>query len=307
VTVQNTTTRVSFSGNGTTTAFPFAFPVQEVGHLVVTLRSSAGVETVQAYGIKWSITGTSWPAGGSVVMVTAPATGETLVVERTVPLTQNTSFPSQGSYLPESHERAIDRAVMAAQQLATGLTRTPQLKTTDTDGAGQYDAKGNRLGNLGTPTAGADAATRTFVEGYATAFASGGGQNLPAAWTGTGNGAAVDFAIAGATLSGPEAYIVTLNGVVQRPTTDYTVSLTPSPKVTFTVAPANAVKVDVRSIGYARPVTAPGIYTEATKPTASAATVGVRIHVRDGSNPTLIQEGYQKSDGSYAWGTVFAE
>ena len=47
MTVSSTQTRVSYSGNGTTTAFAVPFYFLANSDLLVVLRSSAGVETTQ--------------------------------------------------------------------------------------------------------------------------------------------------------------------------------------------------------------------------------------------------------------------
>jgi len=58
--------------------------------------------------------------------------------------------------------------------------------------------------------------------------------------TGTGNGSTTDFTVtSGATV---DSVIVTENGVIQKPTTDYTISGT---TLTFTTAPASGVAVKI--------------------------------------------------------------
>lgn len=47
-------------------------------------------------------------------------------------------------------------------------------------------------------------------------------------WQYTGNGSTTSFAISGASNTNPTSYIVSIDGVVQNPTADYTISTTPS-------------------------------------------------------------------------------
>ena len=47
MTVSSTTTKNSYSGNGSTTTFAYGFKIFADADLTVILRSSTGVETVQ--------------------------------------------------------------------------------------------------------------------------------------------------------------------------------------------------------------------------------------------------------------------
>jgi len=61
--------------------------------------------------------------------------------------------------------------------------------------------------------------------------------------TGTGDGATTDFTVtSGATV---DSVVVTENGIVQRPTNDYTISGT---TLTFTTAPADGVAIQIREL-----------------------------------------------------------
>lgn len=61
--------------------------------------------------------------------------------------------------------------------------------------------------------------------------------------TGTGDGATTDFTVtSGATV---DSVVVTENGIVQRPTNDYTISGT---TLTFTTAPATGVAIQIREL-----------------------------------------------------------
>ena len=66
--------------------------------------------------------------------------------------------------------------------------------------------------------------------------------------TGTGNGSATPLTLSHTT-SNPQDIMVTLNGVTQRPTTDYTVSGT---TLTFTTAPANGMIITVYHLRLSR-------------------------------------------------------
>lgn len=121
MTVPNTTRRVTFPGDDGTVTFPYSWKIFDQGHLVVTLIDAAGVSTVQTISTHYTVTGVGVPSGGNVVMITPPATGETLVIERVVPLTQSTDLRNTGNFIPQTLEDAFDYMTMALQQMSAGL------------------------------------------------------------------------------------------------------------------------------------------------------------------------------------------
>lgn len=121
MTITATSNATTFSGNGATTVFPFTFPFFLDGDLIVTLTSAAGVETAKAINTDYSVTGAGTPSGGSITMAVPPASGESLTVERVVPLTQETDLQNQGPYLAETVENAFDKLTMIDQQQQVGI------------------------------------------------------------------------------------------------------------------------------------------------------------------------------------------
>jgi hypothetical protein len=111
---------VEYPGDDSSTVFPYPFKVFIAADMVVTLIDGAMVETIQTLGVHYTISGLGLPQGGNVTMLTAPATGETLRIERTLPLTQITDLRNQGTFLPQNIEDALDRLVMMLQALAGG-------------------------------------------------------------------------------------------------------------------------------------------------------------------------------------------
>jgi len=78
MTISSTTNRVSYTGNGVTTAFAFSNPFQVQADLKVLLvLISTGAETLQTITTHYTISGTTtngvYPNGGTVNMVTAPS------------------------------------------------------------------------------------------------------------------------------------------------------------------------------------------------------------------------------------------
>lgn len=132
MTVASSTARVSYSGNGSTTSFSVTFYFLEDSHLQVIIRSSTGTETIKTLGTDYTVTGAGNPAGGAVVFGTAPASGQTVVIVRDVPLTQQTDYQANDPFPAESHEEALDKLTMLSQQLQDAVDRSIKLSTTNT-------------------------------------------------------------------------------------------------------------------------------------------------------------------------------
>ena len=131
MTVSSSTARVSYSGNGSTQAFAVPFYFLSSSHLLVTLRSSAGVETPQVLGTNYTVTGAGVLTGGTVTMTTAPASGATLVIVRNVPLTQETDLQPNDRLPAETLEQTVDKLTMITQQLDEASDRAIKFPVSD--------------------------------------------------------------------------------------------------------------------------------------------------------------------------------
>ena len=118
-----------YDGNDVTTTFAYSFPILSSADLLVTLIDADGVETVQELTTDYSVTGVYIEAGGTVIMVTAPATGEQLLIERAIAFTQPTDLKNQASFAPLTHERAFDRLAMQAIQLRDQMNRSAHVRS----------------------------------------------------------------------------------------------------------------------------------------------------------------------------------
>lgn len=131
MTVATATRKQTYAGDDADTTFPYSFKIFVAADIVVTLIVDAtSVETVQTLTTHYTLTGINDDAGGIVTMITAPATGETLRVERVLTFTQLTNFRIAGSFLPEAHEKALDYLTMLAQQLDEEAFQSLPLDTT---------------------------------------------------------------------------------------------------------------------------------------------------------------------------------
>jgi hypothetical protein len=132
MTVSSTTTKNSYSGDGSTTTFAYTFKIFADADLTVILRSAAGTETVQTLTTNYSVTNAGNANGGNVVFVTAPASGVTVVIRRNIAQTQTTDYTANDPFPAESHEDALDRLTFIAQQQQEELDRSIKLSRTNT-------------------------------------------------------------------------------------------------------------------------------------------------------------------------------
>lgn len=159
MTVSTTTNRASYSGNGSTTAFAYGFKIFADADLTVIIRSSAGVETTKTLTTHYTVSGAGTDSGGNVTFTTGnvPASGETVVILRKLTLTQATDYVANDPFPAESHEDALDRLTMIAQQhdeaigralkvSQTNVIATSEFTTSATDRANKllsFDASGD--------------------------------------------------------------------------------------------------------------------------------------------------------------------
>jgi len=135
MTISSTTTKNSYSGNGSTTAFSYTFFIPTSSDIQVIERSSAGVETVKSEGTgstNYSISGVGNSSGGTVTMVTAPASGTTLVLRRSTTQTQTTDYVANDPFPAETHESALDKLTIIAQDLQEEMDRSFKVSRTNT-------------------------------------------------------------------------------------------------------------------------------------------------------------------------------
>lgn len=163
MTVSSSTNRVSYSGDGSTTVFAYTFKVFDQDDLTVILRAADGTETVQTITTNYSVSGVGNANGGNVTMVTAPATGQTLVILREQPLTQGLDLVPNDPFLANSIEESLDKLTFMIQQHEEEFDRTLQAsrgdevndftlpsKTTRANKYLAFDTDGNPTATSGT-------------------------------------------------------------------------------------------------------------------------------------------------------------
>ena len=136
MTVASELNRKEYAGNGVTTAFATSpmvfFDASDLE--VYDVLDSTGVATLKTITTDYTVSGGAGSTG-TVTMLTAPASGHTLVIVRSLPLTQEDDFVQNDASDAEVVEDAFDRQTMVAQQLQAKVDRAVRLPDGDVSGA----------------------------------------------------------------------------------------------------------------------------------------------------------------------------
>jgi len=182
MTITSTQNRVSYSGNGSTTAFSVPFRFLASADLAVLVRVDAtGVETAKTLDTHYSVSGAGAASGGSVTALAGsiPQTGETLTIYGNPAMTQLVDYIAGGTFPAESHEDALDRLTLQGTRTREIAERAMFLTDSSTDGSGEYDANNNDIDAVGTltaskvtglaaPTGTTDATNKNYVDATVT-------------------------------------------------------------------------------------------------------------------------------------------
>lgn len=162
MTVSTQVSRNEYTGNGATTQYDFTFRILDKSHLLVqTLDTSESIVTL-TLGTDYTVTGVNRYNGGKVVLTSALPAGYKISIERSTPVTQESSIRNQGGFLPEIHEDAFDKLTMIIQRMYGWWSGLALKKPSWL--ANYYDAMNNRIRNLRDPSLAQDAATKSYVD-----------------------------------------------------------------------------------------------------------------------------------------------
>lgn len=174
MTVSTTINRLQYAGNGVAVEFSFPYYFLDDADLTVILSVDAtGVETTQVITTDYTVSGAGDPAGGSVTMVTAPASGETLTIIRDPATTQSLDLVDNDPQPAEELEKALDRVTMIAQRTRELAERTIGLAESDAASSLTLPAVGDRMNKfLAFNASGEPIAATTVTTSPVTAFAA---------------------------------------------------------------------------------------------------------------------------------------
>lgn len=124
-----------FTGNGTASAFPFAFKVFKAADLIVVQRQlDISTETQLVLNRDYTVVlnhDQNANPGGTITLTSgALASGITLVISSDLPYLQPTDLTNQGGFYPAVITNALDRLTIFCQQLAERMGRSLKLPIT---------------------------------------------------------------------------------------------------------------------------------------------------------------------------------
>lgn len=132
MTITSSASTVTRNGNGVATSFSFPFKVWDTDQLEVFILNPAGEATKST---NW--TATLSDPGGNVVYPavggTVLPTGWKIVINRSMPFTQESDYVNAEPFLAETVEEALDMLTATDQQLAEALSRCVKVDPGNTD------------------------------------------------------------------------------------------------------------------------------------------------------------------------------
>ncbi len=165
-----------YTGTNTTATYNYTFRIQNAAEIVVRETDLVGVETLLVEGTDFSVTGVGNNGGGTVIRTAGNLpTGFLWLIWRDTPGTQATDLVSQGSFVPQTHENALDKLETRIQELEDAVNRSIRVEMGGVDltefqfGAAGLSGKFPQFqanGNIGL------ASTATLLQNPATTFAS---------------------------------------------------------------------------------------------------------------------------------------
>ena len=210
----------NFTGDGATTAYTLSVTPANINQTIINYNGVFQLRT-SAYTLSGpTITFTEAPTEGSLIQVTTTmgsTSGAGAFVTRTY----------VGNGTQTNYTVTSGMTVSSVLVTENGLVQTPTV---------DYTIAGSTLTFDGAPTNGTVIQIRELAIAIATTVS-------PAYRAYTGNGVQNTFTVTtGLTAN---SLIIAENGILQRPTTDYTVS---GSTVTFATAPANGVDIQIREL-----------------------------------------------------------
>jgi hypothetical protein len=127
MTVSSETNVNTYSGNGATTVFAYTFPILDDDEILVQWKVVAtGVITTKTKTTHYTVSGVGESSGGNVTFTSGnePPTGTTVIFTRDMAFTQEVDYDEYDAFPAATHEEALDRLTMIAQQLQADVDRS---------------------------------------------------------------------------------------------------------------------------------------------------------------------------------------
>ena len=133
--IEDVARRVTYTGNGKQTDFPFAFVVFNAETDILVYQKVDDASEVAVTSSDFSVTLNADQAsnpGGKVTMLIAPGDGVTIAILSNVAYEQTMELTTHDGFDPRTLNRNADRIVAQIQQLKEGLSRAIVTGPTDT-------------------------------------------------------------------------------------------------------------------------------------------------------------------------------
>lgn len=132
MTVSATTAKDQYTGTGSLQVFAYTFRILDETHVKVEVEDVNGTITTQTLTTHYTVSGVGSSSGGNITFVTAPAATDTIIITRNVPLSQTTDYVENDPFPAASHEDALDKLTMIAQQLDEATDRAVKVPVSST-------------------------------------------------------------------------------------------------------------------------------------------------------------------------------
>ena len=127
MTISTTTTRITYSGDGSTIAFAVPFTFFDPDELEVIEKVTATkVESVKTLTTHYTVAGGSGSTG-TISAIVAPSSAVTWTIRRITHRTQLTDYTPNDPFPAETHERALDRLQAQMQEIGDDIDRSQKL------------------------------------------------------------------------------------------------------------------------------------------------------------------------------------
>jgi hypothetical protein len=239
-----------YNGDGSTTNFGTLFNYIDPSHIVVTVDG-----VTQDQGTDYEV------VNEAIVFTTAPPSGDEVRIRRVTPRQYSAravDFKSFGSITEtemDLNQKQVWYLIQEALEEDDGGDINPNAEYLQWDStAGVWTAtrggSNQRISNVDSPDTATDAATKDYVDNIAEFGVAG----VPQSWEFTGTGSTGDFTLTNGAYLNANYLVVAIEGVVQRPISDFTV-IAGSTNSTLSFGanfPANGTVISVQNFGKAR-------------------------------------------------------
>lgn len=135
MTVSSTNSTKSYTGDGSTTVFAYDFKIFDDDDITVIIKTtSTGAETVKTKTTHYTVSGVGSASGGNITFTSGnvPTSAQTVVLRRGTALTQATDYTPNDPFPAATHEDALDKLTLIAQDQAEEASRTIKLSRGNT-------------------------------------------------------------------------------------------------------------------------------------------------------------------------------